>query len=165
MKVIILILTGCLPFTLNAQMVQNKSYDIMLTSLLSHDVKEISAQEAKADLSAVFIDAREKKEYDVSHIKNAIWCGYDDFDYNRVKGVAKNQLIIVYCSVGYRSEKITKKLLIAGYTNVSNMYGGVFEWKNIGYSLVDNLGKETDKVHAYSKTWSIWLNQGEKIYN
>lgn len=147
------------------QFVQNKSYNTMLKGLLSHNVKEMGAKAANGDSTAVFLDARERSEYDVSHIKNATWVGYDDFDINRIKGIPKDKKIIVYCSVGYRSEKITERLNKAGYTNVTNIVGGIFEWKNLGYPVVDNLGNETEKVHAYSKTWGIWLNKGEKVYH
>jgi len=147
------------------QYVQSKSYEAMLGTLLAHNVKEISANEARKDSSAIFLDTREKREFDVSHIKKAIWGGYDDFNMNRLKGVAKNQKIIIYCSVGYRSEKITEKIQKAGYTNVANLVGGLFEWKNLGYPVVDNNGKETERIHAYDKVWGIWLNKGEKVYN
>lgn len=165
MKKIIYLIAFCIPLALNAQFVQNKSYSAMLKALLSHNVKEMGAKEARKDTTAIFLDAREKKEFEVSHIKNAIWVGYDDFDFSRVKNIAKDKKIIVYCSVGYRSEKITEKLTKDGYTNVTNVVGGIFEWKNLGYSVVDNSGKETEKIHAYSKTWGIWLNKGEKVYN
>lgn len=147
------------------QFVQSKSYDTMLKTLLTHNVKEIGAKEAKLDTTAIFLDAREKKEFEVSHLKNAVWIGYDDFEINRIKVVPKNKKIIIYCSVGYRSEKITEKLTKAGYTNVTNIVGGIFEWKNLGYPVFDNSGKETEKIHAFSKTWGIWLNKGEKVYN
>ena len=147
-----------------AQLVQNKSFNAMLKTLLTHDVKEVGAKDGSKDSAALFLDAREKAEYDVSHLKNAVWVGYEDFDLNRVKHVSKNQKIIVYCSVGYRSEKITEKLNKTGYTNVANLIGGIFEWKNQNNSVVNNFGEETQKVHVYSKTWGIWLNKGEKIY-
>lgn len=146
------------------QYVQSKSYDAMLKTLLTHNVKEIGAKEARKDSLAVFIDTREKREFEVSHIKNARWVGYDDFNMNRLKGIPKNQKIIIYCSVGYRSEKITEKLQKAGYTNVSNLVGGIFEWKNLGYPVVNTSDKETEQVHAYDKVWGIWLNKGEKVY-
>ncbi len=146
------------------QYVQSKSYDAMLKTLLAHNVKEISAKEARIDSSAIFLDTREKREFEVSHIKNARWVGYEDFNMKRLKGILKNQKIVIYCSVGYRSEKITEKLQKAGYTNVSNLVGGVFEWKNSGYPVVNNTGKETEQVHAYDKVWGIWLNKGEKVY-
>lgn len=165
MKTIIYLIALYIPLSLNAQFVESKSYGTMLKALLSHNVKEMGAKDAKRDTGAVFLDAREKKEYNVSHLKNAIWVGYDDFDMKRVKDIYKEKKIIVYCSVGYRSEKITEKLTKAGYTNVTNVVGGIFEWKNLGYPIVDNTGKETEKIHAYSKTWGIWLNKGEKVYN
>jgi rhodanese-related sulfurtransferase len=157
----ILLLISNLSF---GQFVQNKSFNAMLKTLLAHNVKEISAKEAIKESSAVFLDSRERREFEVSHIKNAIWSGYDDFNMNRLKGISKNQKIILYCSIGYRSEKITNKLLKAGYTDVSNLVGGLFEWKNLGYPVVDSNGKETDQIHAYSKVWGVWLNKGDKVY-
>ena len=73
-------------------------------------------------------------------------------------------MIVVYCSLGIRSEKISEKLKAEGYSNVRNLYGGIFEWKNKGFEVFDSEGKETEKVHAYSKSWSKWLKNGEKIY-
>jgi 3-mercaptopyruvate sulfurtransferase SseA len=52
----------------------------------------------------------------------------------------------------------------AGFENVYNLYGGIFQWINEGYELVNQDGKPTNKIHAYSKTWGIWLNKGEKVY-
>jgi len=161
-QMLVLLFLSSLSF---GQYVQSKSYDVMLKTLLSHDVKEISASEAYKDHEAIFIDTREKREFQVSHINNAIWSGYEDFNLARISKVPKNQRIVIYCSVGYRSEKITEKLLKAGYTNVSNLVGGIFEWKNLGYPVVDSNGKETEQVHAYDKVWGIWLNKGEKVYN
>jgi len=147
------------------QLVQNKSFNAMLATLLSHNVKEVGTKEESKDSTSLFLDAREKNEYNVSHLKNAVWVGYDDFDINRVKHYPKSKKIVVYCSVGYRSEKITEKLNKAGYINVSNMVGGIFEWKNQNNKVFDNSGAETQKVHAYSKTWGVWLNRGEKVYD
>lgn len=162
----LLILSSLLKLTVcHAQFVQNKSYSIMLKVLLTGNVKEISVKEGSNDSKVLFLDAREKTEFNVSHLRNAIWVGYNDFDMSRVKNIVKSQKIIVYCSVGYRSEKITEKLSRAGYTNVYNMVGGIFEWKNQNNTVVDNAGAETEKVHGYNKTWGIWLNKGEKVYN
>ncbi len=150
----------------NAQAhVESKSYDLMLSTLLKHSGKEVGVAEIATDTTSIFLDSREKKEYDVSHIKNAIWVGYEDFNLSRVENIEKDSKIIVYCSVGYRSEKITEKLTAAGYTNVSNLYGGVFEWLNEEKPVVDTVGNTTNLVHAYSKTWGIWLNAGEKVYD
>lgn len=145
--------------------VESGTYNLMLKALLKENVPEVGAKEArKEQLKYQFIDSREKREYEVSHIKNAIWVGYDDFDTTRLKGVAKDQQIIVYCAVGARSEKIANKLIADGYTHVYNLYGGVFEWINEGFPVFNPQGKQTVKVHAYSRTWGIWLTKGEKVY-
>ncbi|MBI3133615.1 MAG: rhodanese-like domain-containing protein [Bacteroidetes bacterium] len=137
----------------------------MLQSLLSHTVQEISVADAAQLKNAAFIDARELNEYNVSHLKNAWWSGYDDFNAARLNGVSKELTLIVYCSVGYRSEKIAEKLIAAGYKNTHNLYGGIFEWKNQGHPVYDTNGNETEKVHAYSKSWGSWLTKGIRVYD
>lgn len=144
--------------------VESTPYNIMLKTMLSHSVKEVSVADVKNDSNIVFIDSREKKEFEVSRIKDAVWVGYDDFEIKRMEGVPKDSKVIVYCSVGYRSEKISEKLIAEGYKNVSNLYGGIFEWKNEGMPVYTDSGK-TEKVHAYDKTWGIWLKEGEKVYD
>lgn len=149
---------------LNAQKVESKSYGIMLKTLLSHSVPELNVAEVDSSKKLVWLDAREKNEFEVSKIENAQWVGYDDFSMERVANLAKDDEIVVYCSVGYRSEKVAEQLIEAGYTNVHNLYGGIFEWKNTGKSVVDKTNNETEKVHAYNKTWGIWLSNGKKVY-
>lgn len=154
-----------LPFSLKAQEVENHSFRLLLNTMLKHDVPEIGAVSAHKDSSSIFLDAREAKEYAVSRIKGAEWVGYDDFDLKRIKNIPKDQPIIVYCSVGYRSEKVAKKLASAGYMHVKNLVGGIFEWKNRGFTVVDSFGKKTERVHAYNKVWGRWLKKGIKVYN
>ena len=145
--------------------VQSRSYSDMLYKLLDHSVDEISVSEAsELGGSTLFLDAREKKEYDVSHINGAKWVGYDNFKMKRMSGVTKNKEIVIYCSVGYRSEKIAERLEKSGYTNVKNLYGSIFEWVNQGHPVYTNSGKKTMKVHAYDKEWGQWLRKGQKVY-
>ena len=151
---------------INAQThVESKSFDLMLSTLLAHSVKEVGVTDVVNDTTGIFLDSRELKEYEVSHIKDAIWVGYEDFNVSRVQNIARDEKIIVYCSVGYRSEKIAEKLLGLGFTNVVNLYGGVFEWVNQDKPVVDQTGNNTDLIHAYSKKWGIWLNEGVKVYD
>lgn len=144
--------------------VDNKGYDLMLSALLKHDVKELSIDSFKQDTNLVVLDARAYEEFQVSHIKNAVWVGYDDFNLSRLDSISKNENIVVYCSVGYRSEKITEQLISAGFLNASNLYGGIFEWVNKDNPVVDMQDQPTNKVHPYSSTWGVWLTKGEKAY-
>ena len=143
---------------------QSPSYKQMLDTLLKHTVKEISPQDAANKKKAIFLDARKLDEYNVSHISRAIRVGYSDFSLDKLPVVKKNTPIIVYCSVGYRSEKVSEKLLAAGYTNVQNLYGGIFEWVNEGKPVEDSTGP-TPNVHAFNKDWGKWLQKGTKKYN
>lgn len=114
----------------------------------------------------ILLDAREPKEYKVSHIKNAQFVGYDKF---KLKSTIKNlpnkdAKIVVYCSLGVRSEDVAEKLKKIGYTNVSNLYGGIFEWKNNNNKVFNAEDEITEKVHAFDEDWGRWLKKGEKVY-
>ena len=161
----ILSLAGLVLSTLTCSgQVKSGSYRAMLKTLLSHSVPEVQVQQVARDSSAIlFLDARESKEYEVSHIQGAVHVGYDHFDISQLSDIQKDTHIVVYCSVGYRSEKTAEKLLAAGFKDVSNLYGGIFEWVNQDQPVYDEKGK-TDRVHAYSKTWGIWLKKGKKVY-
>lgn len=116
--------------------------------------------------SILFLDTREKEEYNVSHLKNAIWVGYKDFDEAKVLTIIpdKSQPIIVYCSIGVRSENIGERLKKLGYTKILNLHGGIFEWKNKGGEVFNNQNMATDSVHAFSLLWGKLLHEGVKVY-
>ena len=145
----------------------NPKFDEKITSLLSFDVPLISVEELKQKQSQVLLfDAREKEEFDVSHIKGAQYIGYNKFDASILKDIPKDKEIVLYCSIGYRSEKIGEKLQKMGFTNVSNLYGSIFEWVNQDNPVVNKNGQTTKTVHGYNKNWSQWVDSKtvEKIW-
>ncbi len=113
------------------------------------------------------LDTRENEEFEVSHLENAQWVGYDQFDMEKFlrQFPDKDTPLVVYCSIGVRSEDVGEQLQEAGYTNVQNLYGGNFEWKNKGYPVVDQKKQKTEKVHAYSKYWGRLLTNAKKVYS
>jgi len=145
-----------------------ESLNDLLHRLNDEVIPYISVQElAMPKTQVVLLDSREKIEFEVSHIKNALFVGYNDFDLNIVRDKIqdKHQKIVVYCSLGVRSEDIAERLKKAGYQNVFNLYGGIFEWKNQGFEVVDENGRETESVHVFSKQWGKWLTNGILIYD
>ncbi len=140
---------------------QKLTYKKMLDTLLKHTVNEISPRSAACKAGVIFLDARPAAEYNVSHLPHAIQVGFTDFNFDKLAGINKTSAIIVYCSVGYRSEKIAEKLVAAGYTDVQNLYGGIFQWANEGRPLKDSAGL-TRSVHPYNKTWGKWLLNSSK---
>ncbi len=142
----------------------SRAYRTMLDALYQKTVPLVSVSALKAMPNVILLDTRSRAEYEVSHLPNARWVGYDDFDLKRVQGVSKQAPVVLYCSVGYRSEKVGEKLLAAGYQHVHNLDGSLFEWVNQGNPVVDPRGRPTQRVHAYSRLWGVWLKRGEKVY-
>jgi rhodanese-related sulfurtransferase len=112
----------------------------------------------------LILDTRSPREFEVSHIPTAKFVDYKRFSRNDVENQLRDRVVVVYCTVGYRSERIGEQLGRLGFQNVFNLYGGIFEWVNQGHALVDAKGNPTTKVHAYSEDWGKWLLKGEKIF-
>lgn len=114
--------------------------------------------------SLVILDARETNEFSVSHLPGALHIGFTNFSIDAVARAIPNKdtPISVYCSLGIRSEEISEKLIKAGYTRVHNVYGGIFAWKNKGYPVLNQNGRETDSIHVFSNHWGQWLTNGIK---
>lgn len=142
------------------------SLDRVLDKFNRKSVPYIQIEELKNKKNVLLLDTRKKEEYIVSHLKDALWVGYKDF---KPKVIAeqikdKKKEIVVYCSIGVRSENIGEKLIKLGFTEVKNLYGGIFEWKNRGYPVYDSEGKQTENVHAFNMRWGKLLKKGNKVY-
>lgn len=145
-----------------------KNLKQLLKKYNTESIPYISVNDLKKDTdNVILLDSREPKEFKVSHLKNATCVGYDNFDLTKTIQKLpsdKNTKIVVYCSLGIRSEDVAEQLKKAGYKNVYNLYGGIFEWKNQDNTVVNSKNKPTKKVHTFNKDWSKWLLKGEKIY-
>lgn len=106
----------------------------------------------------IFLDSREEKEFQISHIASAIWVGYDKINWTKIDALDKNATIVIYCSVGYRSGKLAEQLKKKGFTHVKNLYGGLFNWANNDGEIVNSKGVKTTEIHGYNKTWSKYVN-------
>lgn len=135
--------------------------------ILQETCKDFNVQNIQPDsllkLKSKFhlLDTRESSEFEVSHLANAVFVGYDDFNFDSLKDFAKNDTIVVYCSIGYRSSKIAEKLQKEGFKNVFNLYGGIFQWVNSELPVYRD-GKEIKEIHPYNTLWGK-LVQNPKI--
>ena len=147
---------------------QARSLDDEVKLLYRNTVPVISKTELDSAISGdstlVIIDCREMEEFEVSHLSGARLASYAEMEPEKLDFVDSTNSIIVYCTIGYRSERIGEKLLEAGYTRVFNLYGGIMDWKNKGGTVVAGAGDTTEKVHTYNKQWSHYLEKGEKVY-
>lgn len=145
---------------------QSKEYKALLAKYYN-DFPTISISDARGKIgqsNVYFLDTREQKEFNVSHIKNARCVGHDDFKLSSVSDIPKDKLIIVYCSIGARSQTVGEKLKAAGYTNVKNLYGGLFHWANSSYPMVNPSNQTTTRIHGYSTEWGKWVKKGTVVY-
>ena len=135
----------------------------------TESIPYIYTTDLKNDINNVFLlDSREPKEYNISHINNALCVGYNKFDINKTLSQLpkdKNTKIVVYCSLGIRSEDVAEEIKKAGYSNIFNLYGGIFEWKNNNNDVVNIKNEPTEKVHSFNKHWGKWLKKGTKVYD
>ena len=149
---------------------QDKEFDNKVASTISFTVPLISCAELHEEIGnkeeLYILDAREPEEFNISHIPGARYIGYDDFELSSLSELNKDAKLIVYCSIGYRSEKIGEQIRKAGYENVFNLYGSIFEWANLGYPLTDLNERPTKVIHTYNSKWSKWVsNPGlEKVF-
>ena len=103
----------------------------------------------------VLIDARSPQEFAVSHLKGARNLRSSDEVRSAIH--SHQQSIVVYCSVGYRSSALAAKLQEAGFTNVLNLEGSIFEWANEGRPVFRGTN-QVHEVHPYSRKWGQLLD-------
>lgn len=105
----------------------------------------------------VLLDIRSVDEFAVSHLRGAVpaesWAEIGAV----VADVSRDDPIVVYCSVGYRSAEVARQLQSRGYTNVQNFEGSIFQWANQGRPVYRG---ETlvDRVHPYDEEWDAYLD-------
>lgn len=166
-QLILFLLIILMPLLVSAQQTLNPKFEKKIEGLIERSVPLISCERLEQKMSTsnlYLLDAREKKEFETSHLKDAVWVGYNTFSPKSLASIPKDGIVVVYCSVGYRSEKIGEQLEQMGYSRVYNLYGGIFEWVNRAYPIVDQKNETTSKIHAYDQDWGRWVNKGEKVY-
>lgn len=113
-----------------------ESYPVQVTAtkveLLEVKYRKITAKEAKEMIDQgendIILDVRTIEEYNEGHIEGAVL-----LPNNQVRDKAeailsnKEEVILVYCRSGRRSEGAAKELIDMGYTNVYD-FGGIVNW-------------------------------------
>jgi len=132
-------------------------------------VRQLSTTGLELELTGgkkvVLLDVRKREEFDVSHLPGAVHIppglsGEQMAAKLAALGVGKNDAIVAYCSVGYRSSSCAKKLNQVGFTDVANLEGSIFRWANEGRTVVKTVeGKEVQasEVHPFDPTWGKLL--------
>ena len=116
------------------------------------DIHHITTAELVAQMKSenppAILDIREPEEYETSHLPNArhlLPKSSDAQIRELLSGIPAERPIVVYCSVGYRSSTMARRLKAHGRVNVSNLEGSIFAWAVDGHSL-----ESRDKIHPYN---------------
>ena len=102
------------------------------------------------------LDVRTEEEWNVSHLAGARRVDPNAPIEQVTAGLAKETPIVTYCAVGSRSGALATKLREAGFTQVRNLEGSIFEWANEHRPLVSG-DQPVATVHPYSSLWGRLL--------
>lgn len=118
-----------------AQSIKDFKYDTVKYSTLYN----MKFQDALLDTAAnnVFLDARDKKDFETSHAAGAKNVDFNNLDnLQSILPEDKETPIYVYCYTGDRSSVIAQKLIDLGYKNVFNALDGTNEY-NYKFEIAD----------------------------
>ena len=116
-------------------MAEQKGYPDLVAEA-KKKIAEISPTDAAAKArssDAVIVDVRERDEFDVSHIPDAVHMSRGTIELDvEDKFPDRNTTIICHCGGGGRSALAAESLQKMGYKNVRSMAGGLRAWKAAG---------------------------------
>lgn len=120
------------------------------------------ADELQGERPPLLIDTRTPEEYAVSHLANAQFANAGTFGIDDVDDIDRNRAIVVYCAVGRRSAIAARRMKEAGFTNVRNLYGGIFLWYNEGHTVYRDMAP-VEHIHPYNAMWGQFLTRRGKV--
>ena len=110
------------------------SYRELLQQVKS-EIEEVTPSQAAArGDEPVFLDVRERDEWEEGHIPGAVWIPRGNLE-GRVEQALpdRERPLVVYCAGGSRSAFATRTLHELGYAHVVNLAGGFTDWKRSGF--------------------------------
>ena len=101
------------------------------------DVDVAAAAQIVDDGEAVILDVRTPQEFAAGHLPDAINIDVESADFaDRVAGLDESAETLVYCQTGNRSGVATDKMAELGFTEMSDLQGGIEAWAAAGEPVV-----------------------------
>jgi rhodanese-related sulfurtransferase len=99
--------------------------------------REITVADAVArrEAGAFILDVRQPEEWNELHVPDSTLVPLDQLA-SRINELPKDKEIVIVCRSGNRSAQARDLLLGEGFTQVTNMAGGLTQWKAGGYPTV-----------------------------
>lgn len=104
----------------------------MKTQTEGVQVLEVSKYETKLKQPNVqLLDVRTPEEFSEGHLENAINIDVTAADFDaKVASLDKEKPVMVYCKSGGRSAKASARLKELGFKTISDLEGGITNWKS-----------------------------------
>jgi rhodanese-related sulfurtransferase len=104
----------------------------------------------------LLLDVRTIEEWNVSHLPGARRIDPSADVQTVIARRPKTTAIVTYCAIGYRSADVATRLKRAGFSNVRNLEGSIFQWANEHRPLVRG-EQAVNQVHPYDRFWGRLL--------
>ena len=106
--------------------------------------QDVSIQEAfsliednKGNAAFIILDVRRASEYQEGHLESALNLDYYSSGFaSELDKLDKDKTYLVYCRSGNRSSGAAKIMEELGFKNVYNMQGGITDWQDEGFPVV-----------------------------
>ena len=105
---------------------------ILQRVLPTKGVRHISTTDLKEELNnknKQFVDVRTHGEFKGNHIKGFKNIPLHQLSQKAEKELSKEKEVIIICQSGMRSQKASKMLQKIGFTKVTNVKGGMSNWR------------------------------------
>jgi len=123
------------------------------------DVEPRLAKDLARRPAVLFVDVRPPEERSVSMIPGAV--AKEQFLGNLEQ--YKDQIIIGYCTISYRSGKFAQELMNKQGITMYNLRGGLLAWVHDGGKVVDPKG-DTRRIHVYGRKWNLAPSAYEAVW-
>ncbi len=134
----------------------------LFTFLNNSNLERVDAQKAAQLISKdtlTILDVRDANEFEVSHLKGAL-----RYDESLLESLDPKAPILVYCTVGIRSNKLAKTLRDQGFNKIIELQDGLIGWSNAQLPLVNSVNQSTDSIHVYNQYFGNLLKKGIAVY-
>lgn len=123
------------------------------------DVRQISIEEYEKSYASrsLLVDVREEREFAVSHLPGAVH-SQDPADIAARFRASGEEALVLYCSVGYRSSRMARRVQPLVDGPVYDLEGSIFAWANSGRPVFRG-DERVDVVHPYHARWAPLLDE------
>lgn len=106
-------------------------------------ITSVSAAEFNKELSennVTVIDVRTKEEFESGHIDGALNADVNSrFSFDTfVRSLDPNGRYLIYCRTGNRSKTAMQIMKEKGFTNLTDLSGGIVAWQDAGFTVQTN---------------------------